>query len=83
MKKVFEINKEEVERKAEDYIKNLKYDASEEEKANIKELYIANSMHQLQKMKNAYDLEYRRVQRNRAKAKFGRKQNIARRRGHK
>lgn len=82
MKKVFEINKEEVERKAEDYIKNLKYDATEEEKANIKELYIANSMRQLEKMKAAYDLEYRKVQKNRVKAKFGRKQNIARRKAH-
>ena len=83
MKPIFEINKEEVERKAEDYIKNLKYDATEEEKANIKELYIANGLHQLEKMKNAYDLEYRRVQRNRAKAKMARKQNVQRRRGHK
>ena len=83
MKPIFEIDREEVERKAEDYIKNLKYDASDEEKANIKELYIANSMRQLEKMKAAYDLEYRKVQKNRAKAKFGRKQNIARRRGHK
>ena len=83
MKKIFEINREEVERKAEDYVKNLKYDASEQEKEDIKKMYIENGLRQLEKMKNAYDLEYRRVQKNREKAKAARKQNIARRKGHK
>lgn len=82
MKKIFEINKEEVERKAEDYVKNLKYDATEQEKEDIKKMYVENGLRQLEKMKTAYDLEYRKVQKNRAKAKFGRKQNIARRKGH-
>ena len=82
MKKIFEINKEEVERKAEDYVKNLKYDATEQEKEGIKKMYVENGLRQLEKMKTAYDLEYRKVQKNRAKAKFGRKQNIARRKGH-
>ena len=82
MKQIFEINKEEVEKKADEYVKSLKYDASEEEKAEIKKMYVANGLRQLEKMKNAYDLEYRRVQRNRAKAKKARKQNIAMRKGH-
>ena len=83
MKKIFEINREEVERKAEDYVKNLKYDASEQEKEDIKKMYIENGLRQLEKMKTAYDLEYRRVQKNREKTKAARKQNIARRKGHK
>ena len=78
MKEIFEINKEEVEKKAEEYIKNLKYDATEEEKEQMKQLYIANGLHQLEKMKNKYDLEYQRVQKNRAKAKKARKQNLRR-----
>ena len=82
MKKIFEIDKTEVEKRAEDYIKNLKYDASDEEKQQIKELYIANGLKQLEKMKTAYDLEYARVQKRREKAKKARKQNIARRKGH-
>ena len=81
MKKIFEINREEVEKKAEDYVKNLKYDASDEEKANIKKMYVENGLRQLEKMKIAYDLEYRRVQKNREKAKKARKQNIQRRKG--
>lgn len=78
MKEIFEINKEEVEKKADEYIKNLKYDATEEEKKQMRELYIANGLHQLEKMKNKYDLEYQRVQKNRAKAKKARKQNLRR-----
>ncbi len=78
MKEIFEINKEEVEKKADEYIKNLKYDATEEEKKQMRELYIANGLHQLEKMKNKYDLEYQRVQRNREKAKKARKQNLRR-----
>jgi len=78
MKEIFEINKEEVEKKAEEYIKNLKYDATDEEKEQMKQLYIANGLHQLEKMKNKYDLEYQRVQKNRAKAKKARKQNLRR-----
>ena len=82
MKKIFEINKEEVEKKAEEYIKNLKYDATDEQKEELKQMYISNGLKQLEKMKNAYNLEYRRVQKRRAKAKFTRKQNIQRRKGH-
>lgn len=82
MKPIFEINKEEVEKKADEYVKNLKYDASEEEKAEIKKMYVANGLRQLEKMKDAYDLEYRRVQKNREKAKKARKQNIAMRKRH-
>lgn len=78
MQKVFEINKEEIEKKADDYIKNLKYDATDEEKQHIKEMYVANGLKQLEKMKTVYDLEYRRVQKNRAKAKKSRKQNLIR-----
>jgi len=78
MKEIFEINKEEVEKKAEEYIKNLKYDATDEEKEQMKQLYITNGLHQLEKMKNKYDLEYQRVQKNRAKAKKARKQNLRR-----
>ena len=62
MKKIFEINREEVEKKADEYVKSLKYDASDDEKAEIKKMYVANGLRQLEKMKNAYDLEYRRVQ---------------------
>lgn len=78
MQKVFEINKEEIEKKADDYIKNLKYDATDEEKQHIKEMYVANGLKQLQKMKTVYDLEYRRVQKNREKSKKARKQNLQR-----
>lgn len=78
MKEIFEINKEEVEKKAEDYVKSLKVDASEEEKERIKKLYVENGLRQLQKMKTKYDIEYRRVQKNRAKAKKARKQNLQR-----
>lgn len=78
MEKIFEINKEEVERKADDYIKNLKYDATDEEKEQLRQLYIASGLKQLEIMKNKYDLEYQRVQRNRAKAKKARKQNLKR-----
>lgn len=83
MKPIFEIDKEELNRKADDYIKNLKYDATDEQKQEMKDLYIATGLKKLEKMKAAYDLEYRRVQKNRAKAKAARKQNIARRKGHK
>lgn len=78
MQKVFEINKEEIEKKADDYIKNLKYDATDEEKQHIKEMYVANGLKQLQKMKTVYDLEYRRVQKKREKSKKARKQNLQR-----
>lgn len=78
MKEIFEINREEVEKKADEYIKNLKYDATDEEKKQMRELYIANGLHQLEKMKNKYDMEYQRVQKNRAKSKKARKQNLRR-----
>ena len=83
MEKIFEINREEVEKKADEYIANLKYDATEEEKKTIKEMYIANGLRQLEKMKNAHDLAYRQLQERRVKAKAGRKQNLQRIRGHK
>ena len=83
MEKIFEINRAEVEKKADEYISNLKYDATDEEKKTIKEMYVANGLKQLEKMKNAHDLAYRKLQKNRAKAKAGRKQNLQRIRGHK
>lgn len=83
MKAIFEIDKEELNRKADDYIKNLKYDATDEQKQEMKDLYIATGLKKLEKMKAAYDLEYRKVQKNRAKAKAARKQNIAMRKRHK
>ena len=83
MEKIFEISKEQVEKKADEYIASLKYDASEEEKKNIKEMYVANGLKQLEKMKNAHDLAYKKLQESRAKAKAGRKQNLQRIRGHK
>ena len=77
MKPIFEINREEIEKKAEDYVNNLKQEYTDEEKARAKEFYIANSLRTLNKMKEKHDLEYRRVQKNRKKAKEARKQNIA------
>lgn len=83
MEKIFEINRAEVEKKADEYISNLKYDATDEEKKTIKEMYVANGLKQLEKLKNAHDLAYRKLQKSRAKAKAGRKQNLQRIRGHK
>ena len=83
MEKIFEIKREEVEKKADEYISNLKYDASDEEKASIKEMYVSNGLKQLERMKNAHDLAYRQLQKKRAKAKAGRKQNLQRIRGYK
>ena len=83
MEKIFEITREEVEKRAEDYIKNLKYDATDEQKEEIKQLYIANGLRQLEAMKNKHDLEYRKVQRRRELTKRARKQNLQRIRGYK
>lgn len=83
MEKIFEIKREEVEKRAEDYIKNLKYDATDEQKEEIKQLYIANGLRQLEAMKNKHDLEYRKVQRRRELTKRARKQNLQRIRGYK
>ena len=82
MEKIFEIKKEEVEKRADDYIKNLKYDVTEEQKEEIKQLYVANGLKQLQAMKTKHDLEYKKLQKSRQKAKVARKQNIQRRKGH-
>lgn len=83
MEKIFEIKREEIEKKADEYISNLKYDATDEEKKNIKEMYVSNGLKQLEKMKNAHDLAYKKLQESRVKAKAGRKQNLQRIRGHK
>ena len=71
------------EKKADEYIAHLKKEVTDEEKKQLKELYIESGLRQLEKMKNAHDLAYQQLQERRAKAKAGRKQNLQRIRGHK
>lgn len=78
MKEIFEINKEEIEQKADNYIKNLRYETTDEEKKHIKELYVASGLKQIQKMKRAHDIEYKKLLKRRKVAKMNRKNNLKR-----